>query len=169
MRIIDDLLRIKAHRERQAELALARATRGLRDAVEATKLAQQRLDEAHIEFDRKKNALYKDLFSRLVQLGDLNVVRSKLEKMDAQIKKCQEALQSAHEGLSAAEAAREEKRIQYVSASKQREKYTELSLQAQKKQVQLQEKKEDLELDEVSAKLRRNTLSELHVDFEVGL
>jgi hypothetical protein len=149
MKIIDDLLRIKTHRERHAESRLAQASRALREAIEAVQDAQDRLDQAHADHDAREKALYEDLFSRLVQLGDLDLARVELEQMHAVIKEYELAVDAAEDDRSKAEDEREEMRLLYRDAFRAREKYAELSLQARTESQRVAQYKEDMELEEV--------------------
>jgi hypothetical protein len=149
MKIIDDLLRIKTHRERHAESRLAQASRALREAIEAVQDAQDRLAQAHADHDAREKALYEDLFSRLVQLGDLDLARAELEQMHTVIKECELALDAAQEDRSKAEDEREEMRLLYRDAFRAREKYSALSLQARTERQRVAQYKEDMELEEV--------------------
>lgn len=149
MKIIDDLLRIKSHRERHAESLLAQASRALKQAIESLQSAQDGLARAHAAHDAREKALYEDLFSRLVQLGDLDLARAELEQMHAAIKECELAVEAAEEERSKAEDKREEMRLFYRDAFRAREKYTELALQAHTERQRAAQFKEDMELEEV--------------------
>lgn len=149
MKIIDDLLRIKTHRERHAESQLAQASRALKEAIEAVQAAVGRLAQAHADHDAREKALYEDLFSRLVQLGDLDLARAELEQMHAVIKECELGLEAAEVDRSKAEDRREEMRLLYRNAFRAREKYSELSLQARTERQRVAQHKEDMELEDV--------------------
>lgn len=149
MKVINDLLKIKAHREQQAETALSQASRALRDAEKAVASAEERLQRAHAEYDAKKNDLYKDLFSRVVQRADLDLARFKLEKIDESFKQCETELHQKKENLALAESERERKRAEFKDASRIREKYTELSVEIRARLAEAITKKEELEMDEV--------------------
>jgi type III secretion protein O len=149
MKIIEDLLRIKTHRENQAESQLSQASRLLQAAIEATHKAELELDEAHAAHDARKAALYADLFSRLVQRGDIDIAHAELEKMHAVIKECEIALESARQEQTRAEENREEMRIMYRNAFRAREKYTELSQQARIESERVALSKEFMEAEEL--------------------
>src|SRR6476620_8304470 len=110
MKIIEDLLRIKTHREHQAESQLAQASRLLHAAVEATRAAERELEQAHAAHDARKAALYADLFSRLVQKEDIDLAHAELEKMHVVIKECEVELESARREQDRAEENREQMR-----------------------------------------------------------
>lgn len=150
MKIIEDLLRIKTHRENQAETQLAQASRLLQAAMEAVHEALAELDQAHAAHDARKAALYADLFSRLVQKGDIDIANAELEKMHSAIKECETGLESARQEHSRAEENREQMRLIYRNAFRAREKYTELSHQARVERARVELHKEDLELDEIT-------------------
>jgi chromosome segregation ATPase len=152
MKVLDDLLRIKTHRETQAESQLAQASHALRAATEAVREAQARLDQAHDDYDARERALYEDLFSRLVHLGDLDIARAELDGMHEVIKERELALQAADEQRSSAQARREEMRILYRDASRTREKYSELSSRARSQRQLAEQHREELELEEVNMK-----------------
>ena len=148
MKIIEDLLRIKTHRENQAESQLAQASRLLQTAMEAVRKAQSELEQAHAAHDARKAALYADLFSRLVQRGDIDIAHAELEKMHGVIKECETELESARQEQCTAEENREQMRIMYRNAFRAREKYTELSQQARMEKARVETSKEDMELEE---------------------
>jgi hypothetical protein len=152
MKIIEDLLRIKTHRENQAESQLSQASRLLQSAIEAVQKAQHDLEQAHAAHDARKAALYADLFSRLVQKGDIDIANAELEKMHAAIKECEIGLESARQEQCRAEEHREQMRIMYRNALRAREKYTELSQQARIEQARVESSKEDMELEELPAR-----------------
>jgi len=152
MKIIEDLLRIKTHRENQAELQLSQASKLLQSAIEATIEAKVALDQAHGAHGARKAALYADLFSRLVQRSDIDIAHAELEKMHVVIKECEVALESARQKQSDAEKNREQMRIAYRNACRAREKYTELSKQASIENTRIELHKEDMELEELSPK-----------------
>ena len=149
MKIIDDLLRIKRHREDQAESRLAEASRFLIKACETLQQAKVSLEQAHLKHDAREAELYADLFSRVVQLGEIDIARFELEKMHEVIKECELALQSAEEEYSTAEENKEKMREQYRDAFRARSKYSELSLQSISEKRQLEQFKEDSEMEEV--------------------
>lgn len=149
MKIIEDLLRIKTHRENQAETHLSQASRLLHSAMEAVRKAHLELDQAHALHDVRKDALYEDLFSRLVLRGDIDIAHAELEKMDAAIKQCEKELESARHEQSRAEENRERMRIMYRNAFRAREKYTELSHHVQLEKTKVELKKEDMESEEL--------------------
>lgn len=152
MKIIEDLLRIKTHREQQAESHLSQASRQLQAATEAVKKAQIDLDQAHAAHDARKAALYADLFSRLVQKNDIDIAHAELEKMHVVIKESEIALQSARQQEHEAKENREQMRIMYRNAFRAREKYTELSQQARIEKARVELHKEDMELEELLPK-----------------
>ena len=152
MKIIDDLLRIKTHRERHAESRLAHASRALRAAIEAVQDARRKLAQAHADHDAREKALYEDLFSRLVQLGDLDLARAELEQMHVVIKECELALDAAEDDRFKAEKECDQMRLLYRDAYRTREKYTALSLQARTEHQRVAQYKEDMELEEVVTK-----------------
>ena len=152
MKIIEDLLRIKTHRENQAESQLSQASRLLQSAVDAVRKAQLELERAHAAHDARKAALYADLFSRLVQKGDIDIANAELEKMHAAIKACEIELESAEQEKSRAEENREQMRIMYRNAFRAREKYTELSQQARREKARIELSKEDMEMEELLPK-----------------
>ena len=166
MKIVNDLLRIKTHREQQAETALSQASRALRAAEKAVANAEEKLKRTHSEFDAKKRALYDDLFSRLVHRADLDLARSKLEKIDATVKECETELHTTREKLALAEREREDRRIQFRDASRIREKYAELSLQVKNSLAQVQIKKEEMELEEVMSKHEDGGASDMTMHVE---
>ncbi len=69
--------------------------------------------------------------------------------MHVVIKDCELALQAAEVDRSNAAEKREEMRLLYRDAFRAREKYSELSLQAQTERKRLVQHKEDMELEEV--------------------
>lgn len=152
MKIIEDLLKIKTHRENQAETELAKASRLLQMATEAVQKALLELEKAHAAHDARKAALYADLFSRLVQRGDIDIANAELEKMHSAIKECETELEAARQEQTRTEENREQMRIMYRNAFRTREKYTELSLQAQIEKSRVELHKEDMELDELPAR-----------------
>ena len=152
MKIIEDLLKIKTHRENQAETELAKASRLLQMATEAVQQAHLELERAHAAHDARKAALYADLFSRLVQRTDIDIANAELEKMHSAIKECETGLEAARREQTRTEENREQMRIMYRNAFRAREKYTELSLQAQIEKLRVELHKEDMELDELPAR-----------------
>ena len=154
MNVLDDLLRIKTHRESQAESQLAQASHALRDATEAVREAQGALDRAHDDYDARERALYEDLFSRLVYLGDLDLARAELEAMHEAIRNCEQALEAAEERRSTAQERREKMRMLYRDASRTREKYSELSSRAKSALLLAEQHREELELEEVAVTRR---------------
>lgn len=161
MRIIHDMLRVKAHREHQAEQALAKASQALNIAIKHAEVAKRKLEQAHMEHNEKKRALYEDLFSRVVHLSDLDLARSKIEKMDANIKDCETEVSSSEERLASMEEMRDESRAAYRNALREREKYAELSLQLIKKEQKKLAKKEEMELEEAIRSQSRIVPSEV--------
>jgi hypothetical protein len=152
MKIIEDLLRIKTHRENQAETELAKASRLLQMATEAVQKALVELEMAHAAHDARKAALYADLFSRLVQRTDIDIANAELEKMHSAIKECETGLEAARQEQTRTEKNREQMRIMYRNAFRAREKYTELSHQAQIEQSRVELHKKNRELDELPAR-----------------
>ena len=124
----------------------------MHSAIETVKKAHLELDRAHTAHDTRKATLYKDLFSRLVLKGDIDIAHAELEKMHAVIKECEIELESARQEQRRAEENREQMRIMYRNALRAVEKYTELSKQARVEKSRMELHKEEMELEELSPK-----------------
>lgn len=150
MSIFDELLRLKELRESQAELGF--------------KNAQSELNHARSEHEQQKAGLeiyvknareqelrrYADLFAKPVKLGEITELRDDLAKLREGERQRQASLDQAAIALSSAMDNCGEARLSLARARAAKGKFVELvSSVAQQEQLESQ-RKEDLEMMEVS-------------------
>ena len=154
MSIFEDLLAIKAFRESQAESAVRQQRAVLQQAREAREAAEALLQRLLAEGLDRETQMYRDLCSRIVRLRDIEEVhqtvasqRHREAEQQTRVTDAAQAHESAAQQLEVTRAAHQE-------AARQKSKFVDLARNHALALVQELERKEDLELEEVTRTAR---------------
>jgi hypothetical protein len=145
---LQDMVRVRTHREDQASQAVTRARRLLLDAREAVRRQQEEL-AAYIVWrlaDEKRQL--DSLMQRLLKLGEISDVRHNISLLRDREFELQDQLKQAESAVTKAEAHLEECRQRQVKAVRELEKLVEHRKLWEQESAREQELAEDLELEE---------------------
>jgi len=149
MTILDELLRLKRHREDKAEMRLARCRLELAEV----RRREQEAQEALVSYQRwsahhEKN-LYGALYGQIVRPRVLETLRDDVVMLRVKERALTETARKIETEISNADAAVRDSRTAHQQASRVREKFVQLVL-AQSETLRVEaERKEDSELEEL--------------------
>lgn len=155
MSIFNDLLDIKAFRERKAETEVTRARGEVQVRVRDHAAAQQALEAWRIEAIERELALYGDLCSRIVKLRDIEAVQQEVGSFRQTEQAREEALLKAEQLVEAARAAMTRAAELLLEATRMKEKFVELADDYAQSLRLEDERKEDLEMEEAASTMRQ--------------
>ena len=139
MEVLPDLFRIKKFREDKAELHLVKVRKLLTMAIEERDQAQKTLDDYEIYRKKQEAELFKNLYSRLVKIKDINEVSEDIKIMQDEVEKLSSILSQMQEKLAKAKEAVEEAKVLHQEAIRMREKYSEaLKIMAEEELIAMQ-------------------------------
>jgi type III secretion protein O len=139
MEVLPDLFRIKKFREDKAELHLVKVRKLLTMAIEERDQAQKTLDDYEIYRKKQEAELFKNLYSRLVKIKDINEVSEDIKIMQDEVEKLSDVLSQMQEKLAKAKEAVEEAKGLHQEAIRMREKYSEaLKIMAEEELITMQ-------------------------------
>lgn len=152
--MIGQLLRIKAFREKKAETEMLKSRLLLARAKAAEAEAARALDEYAQNALREERRMYEQLCSQVVRLRQITEVQQEVACL-------KQGELAREEALLAAERAHRDALDEfnlsldgYRKASAARQKFDELLQQETVREGQVQEKKEESELEELAGQLR---------------
>lgn len=147
---LQDMVRVREHREDQATQAVTKAQRQLKEARAALDRKQQELVDYTVWRIAEENRLLDSLMRRPLKLGEISDVRATIGTFrDRELELKDEVVQ--HEKTVArAEAHLEECRLRQVTAVRDLEKLVEHRTIWQRARALEQEVAEDLELEDFS-------------------
>ena len=149
MGVLRQLLSIKTFRERKAHTEVQRATRALEAATQRHEAEKAALRQLRLDTREREDALYADLFSRVVLKSDIDDVKFKVEALREQLAAREKDLEAVAQARRAAVEAREAAVRTYQLAVRMREKFDEIVAQADVELANERQRVEDLELEEV--------------------
>ena len=139
MEVLPDLFRIKKFREDKAELHLLKVRKLLTMAIEERDQAQKTLDDYEIYRKKQEAELFKNLYSRLVKIKDINEVSEDIKIMQDEVAKLSDVLSQMQEKLAKSKEAVEEAKVLHQEAIRMREKYSEaLKIMAEEELIAMQ-------------------------------
>lgn len=155
MPMVDDLLFIKRFRETKAETELQKSRAAVVLAQKAEKAAERALDEFVHFASAQEKAWYEDLCSRLVKLREIENVQQDVAGLKQTELKHVETLDTRKVEHVQAVRQMEESVVRMRDASVARQKFVELARNFHALAAREQERKEELELEEL-ASIRRD-------------
>lgn len=151
MSIFDELLDIKAFRERKAETAVVRARGEVTLRHRQMEAAEQALVAWRDEAVARELALYGDLCARLVRVRDIENVQQEVAgfrhvefEREQDVERAQNTLDEARQVMSRASEA-------LVQANRAKEKFIELAADYADEVRREAERREDLEMEEAAS------------------
>jgi|GEM_PF-2522698 len=152
--MLDELLRLKIHREDKAEMNLSKCRLALAEVNRRTDEARAGLTEYQKWSQEHESGLFGAMYGQRVRVRDLErvredvlILRLKERSLAEQLAKVEDERQQADVAVSSARGAHEQ-------ATRNREKFVQL-VAAQAEEIRLEgERKEDLELEETHAALQ---------------
>jgi type III secretion protein O len=155
MAMIDELLFIKKFREKKAEKEFQKARLALVEARKVEEAANQTLTDFQVQAEQDELSWYKDLCSRVVKPRDIANVQEDVAMLRATEQMHANALHKAEREHTLAQDTHAQANGALREASKAREKFTELARNYHWIVAQEAERKEELELEEVSGNIRK--------------
>lgn len=155
MNVFRDLLRIKVFREDQAELRVRHDREQLQDARQARADAEALLARLLREGMETEHRLYRELCERIVHLREIEEVQQAVAGLRRREATQEDAVQASQQQEQQAQEALQAAREALQEATRQREKFIDLSANFDTEQAHEAERKEDLEMEE-AASVRRD-------------
>jgi chromosome segregation ATPase len=149
MPMLRKLRDIKVFRERKAQTEVQRAARALEQASQRLDDEKRALRQLRIDTREREDALYADLFSRVVLKSDIDDVKFKVGELREHLAAREKDLDAVAQALRVAADARDGAVRQHRLAIRQREKFDEIVAQADADAAHERQRIEDLELEEV--------------------
>jgi type III secretion protein O len=156
MAMIDELLFIKKFRETKAEKEFQKARQALLEAHKAQELASQELQSFQWQAEQSEQAWYRDLCSKVVTVRDISHVQEDVAMLRQTEQEYAQRLRKAEQQHVQAKDHQVQANTRMREATKAREKFTELARNHHGIVAKEAERKEELELEEVSGKGRKN-------------
>jgi hypothetical protein len=154
MAMIDELLFIKEFRERKAETELQTSRSRLGAAAHAEREAEKTLQAYAAQAMAEELRLYADLCVRIVKPRDISDVQGEVAAMRIQELQHQQELEAAEKNHELALDHFQLSTRKMREASTAREKFVELARTHHMLEAREAERKEDLELEELSSVVR---------------
>jgi type III secretion protein O len=155
MNVFRDLLRIKKFREDRAELQVLHQRGLAQEAREAREDAEALLTKLLFDGVRIEDQAYQELCQRIVRLRQIEDAQQLVASLRQREALQHDVVRGALDSERLAEQALAEAREGLREATRQKNKFVELSANFELSQLRESERKEELELEEV-ASLRRD-------------
>lgn len=155
MSIFNDLLDIKAFRERKAETEVMRARGEVQLRKQAHQATVAALDAWRAEAVERELALYRELCARIVKLRDIENVQQEVGgfRQTEQVRE-----RAVEEAVAAVEVARDELSQaagRLLEATRMKEKFVELAGDYDDELRREAERREDLEMEEAASTMHQ--------------
>ncbi len=162
--MLDELLRLKVHREGKAEMSLARCRVVLVEATHRTDEAQKSLADFQRWSAEHELGLYGAMYGQLVRLRDLEHLREDVVILRVRERALSESLTKVETERAKADTAVRDSRVVHEQATRSREKFVQL-VRTELEELRLEsERKEDAELEDLYGILRDREDWEAPVD-----
>lgn len=148
MNTLDELLSLKQFREREAEREVMRSVNALERCETARHLCEQELDAFQAYARETELAMYAELCSRTVALGEIEDVQHAVTRLREEEAAHAEAVAQARSEEDAARDALAQARATHLDAVRMTQKFTELVQQHAQEQARDRVLREEHELDE---------------------
>lgn len=148
---LQDMVRVRSHREEQASQAVTRARRLLEEARAVVLRLQKELDDYRTWRVHEERRLLDSLMRRLLKLGEISDVRQTIVHLREREFEMIDAVKQAEAAVTKAEVQLEECRGKHIKAVRDLEKLLEHRLVWLSERALEQEMAEDLELEDFSS------------------
>jgi type III secretion protein O len=149
--LLQDLVRVRQHREEQASEAVARAVRLLKEAQAALTEAQQNLADYTVWRVQEERRKLDSVMRRVLKLGELSDVRQEIALLREREFEFVDKVTQAEAAVVKAEAHLDECRQRHAQAVRELEKLLEHRALWQRERALEQERAEDAELEDFSS------------------
>lgn len=149
--VLQDLVRVRQHREEQAGQAVARARRQLQEAKDALARAEKELVEYTVWRVGEERRRLDSLMRRVLKLGELSDVRQEIALLREREFEFVDRVKQAEVAVTKAEAHVDECRQKHAQAVRDLEKLLEHKTEWTREQSAAAEQAESAELEEFSA------------------
>ncbi|MFO1450222.1 MAG: YscO family type III secretion system apparatus protein [Opitutaceae bacterium] len=147
---LQDMVRVRQHREEQASEAVARARRALLEAEKALVAAQTKLEEYAVWRVQEEKRRLDALMRRMLKLGELSDVRQEIAALREHEFTLMDEVKRAEAAVTEARVRLDEARVRHAQAVRDLEKLLEHRTLWQREVAREDELAEDLELEEFS-------------------
>jgi F0F1-type ATP synthase membrane subunit b/b' len=154
--LLEDLVRVREHREEQASERVTRARRLLLEAEAARTHAQKALAEYTVWRVAEEQRRLNGLMRRLLKLGELSDERQEIALLREREFEFVDRVKQADAAVAKAEAHLEETRQQHAQALRELEKLLEHRSLWQREQARELERAEELELEDFTTPTARS-------------
>ncbi|PTY07828.1 hypothetical protein DB347_06275 [Opitutaceae bacterium EW11] len=148
--LLQDLVRVRQHREEQASEAVARARRLLTEAQAALARSKQELANYTVWRTGEERRLLDGLMRRVLRLGELSDTRQEILLLREREFEFVDRVKQSETAVAKAESFLEECRAKHAQAVRELEKLLEHRTLWQRESALEAERAEDLELEEFS-------------------
>jgi hypothetical protein len=148
--LLQDLVRVRQHREEQASEAVARARRLLKDAQARLTQAQKDLADYTVWRVQEERRRLDALMRRVLKLGELSDARQDIALLREREFEFVDQVTQAEAAVTKAETHLDECRQRHAQAVRDLEKLLEHRTLWQRERAQEMERAEDIELEEFS-------------------
>ena len=152
--MFDQMLAIKRFREQQAELAFTRQRLRRAEAEKATEMAHDRLEEFRDWARARERSMYDDLCVRVVRVREIEHVLHEVSSLRRDEGHYETALRDAGEILDKETQVLGACRQAHMQTVRMSNKFVELANVYEEGMLQMQNSKEDQELEEVASLVR---------------
>ena len=166
MSVFDELLAIKRFREGQAEIAVSRQRLRHAEADAARRGSEAALASYRGEAERREQAMYSDLCSRVVRVREIENVLQGVAGLREGERQREQAVEAAARQLEQESQALAASRQQHQQAARLTGKFVELARIHLDEHLKALEQKEDLEMEEAASISRDREDWEQHEEFE---
>jgi type III secretion protein O len=148
MEVLPDLFRIKKFREDKAELNVVKEKKLLNIAIEERDQAHKNLLDYEDFKKKQEDEIYKNLYSRLVKIKDINEVSEDVKIMQNEVERLTGVLSGMKDKCIAAKAAVEQAKKLHQEAIRMREKYAEILKINEEEEFIAMQLREELAIEE---------------------
>ncbi|HVL10233.1 MAG TPA: YscO family type III secretion system apparatus protein [Burkholderiaceae bacterium] len=148
MNTLDELLSLKQFRENEAEREVMRSVNALERCEAARDQCEQALDAFRVYAREKELAMYADLCTRTVELGEIEDVQHAVTRLREEEAAHADAVAQARAEEEAARDALAQARTAHLGAVRMTQKFAELVQQSMQEQTRDRAMREEHELDE---------------------
>ncbi|KRC70296.1 Type III secretion protein YscO [compost metagenome] len=166
MSVFDELLAIKRFREGQAEIAVSRQRLRHAEADAAKRDTDAALVAYRDEAERREQAMYSDLCSRVVRVREIENVLQGVAGLREGERQREQAVEAAAQQLDQENKALAASRQQHQHAVRLTGKFVELARIHLDEHLKALEQKEDLEMEEAASVSRDREDWEQHEEYE---
>ncbi len=165
MRVLQQILAIKAFRESRAEQAFVKQRGIHRQAEEVADLRAQELEAFRVRARQREDELFGGLVGRTVRLAAIQDMNLEVDDLRAQDRRHVASAEKARDDATRERELMDQRRTEHTAALQLRERFSEIVDLAGQEAAAESDRREDSELEEV-AEIRSGRAVRLHGEEE---